>query len=92
MNAITSELAHSRRQFFTFIGKWALIGSFTALMIAGMFLLADLGGVLSLMLRSSSPVMWIAFFCFDLWVTVTGLTLAIAFWGLGDWRDPPADR
>lgn len=91
MNAIASDLAHSRRQFFGFIVKWGLIGSATALMIAAMFLLADLGGVLSLMLRSASPMLWIAFFCFDIWVTVTGLTLAIAFWGLGDWSDPPRD-
>lgn len=90
MNAITSELAHSRRQFFGFIVKWMMIGSVAGLTIAGMFLIADLGGVLSLMLRSASPALWIAFFCFDIWVTVTGLTLAIAFWGLGEWRDPPS--
>lgn len=90
MNAVTNELAHSRRQFFGFVIKWALIGSATALFIAAGFLLADLGGILSLMLRAQSPVLWIAFFCFDIWVTVTGLTIAIAFWNLGDWKDPEA--
>ncbi len=90
MNAITTELADSRRQFFGFIIKWGLIGSAASMLLAALFLASDLGGILSLMLRAQSPVLWIAFFCFDIWVTVTGITIAIAFWGLGDWKDPQA--
>lgn len=90
MNASINDLLHSRRQFFGFIVKWGLIGTTISLFVSGGFLLADLGGILSLMLRSSSPALWIGFFCFDIWVTVTGVTLAVAFWGLGDWSDPSA--
>ena len=91
MSAAISDLLASRRQFFRFLAKRALMGTVLSFVVSGMFLAADIGGIASLMMRAHDSWLWIAFFCFDLWVTVTGITIAIGFWRLGDWSDPPSE-
>ena len=91
MNAILNDLTRSQRLFFTFLVRRGLLGTLISFFAAAAFLLADIGGIASLMMRASGSWLWIAFFCFDIWVTVTGITIAVGLWKLGDWRDPPAD-
>lgn len=89
MNAIPSDLSRSRKAFFGFLIRRGLMGTGISLGIAAVFLWSDVGGVYSLMARANQSYLWIAFFCFDIWVTVTGITIAIGIWGLGEWHDPP---
>jgi hypothetical protein len=88
-NTPSPELIASRRAFFGFLIKRAIMGTVISLCIAGIMLWSDLGGVLSLMMRAQQGWLWVLFFCFDIWVTVTGITIAVGIWGLGEWRDPP---
>ena len=89
MNAALPDLIRSRRAFFMFLIKRAILGSGISVIVVGLFLWADIGGVTSLMLRASDSWLWFLFFGFDFWVTVTGITIAIGLWNLGSWRDPP---
>ncbi len=89
MNAALPDLIRSRRAFFTFLVKRAALGTVLSAIFVAAFLWADIGGITSLMLRANNSWLWILFFAFDFWVTVTGITLAIGIWNLGDWRDPP---
>jgi len=89
MNAKRSDLARSQRAFFSFLIYRATLGTAISLSIAALMLWTDVGGISSLMDRASDSWMWVAFFCFDIWVTVTGITIAIGIWRLGEWRDPP---
>jgi hypothetical protein len=88
VNAIPTELSRSKRAFFTFLIRRALMGSAISLVVAALFLWSDVGGIYSLMDRANQSWLWIGFFVFDIWVTVTGITIAIGIWGLGSWRDP----
>tara|TARA_R110000787_G_scaffold285461_4_gene401208 strand:- start:33576 stop:33848 length:273 start_codon:yes stop_codon:yes gene_type:complete len=89
MNAALPDLIRSRRKFFSFLIKRAALGTVLSLIFVTGFLWADIGGITSLMLRANDSWLWIMFFGFDFWVTVTGITIAIGLWNLGDWRDPP---
>lgn len=84
-----AELSRSRRAFFTFLVKRALLGTMISLVLAGLFLWSDVGGITSLMMRANQSWLWVLFFCFDIWVTVTGITIAVGLWRLGETRDPP---
>lgn len=86
-----SDLVASRRKFFRFAAKRAVLGTAISAVVAVIFLYADVGGMTSIMMRSSDAWLWMAFFCFDIWVTTTGITIAIGFMRLGSWSDPPAD-
>lgn len=88
MNAIPSELSRSRRAFFGFLIRRGLMGTAISLGVAGLFLWSDMGGIYSLMSRANQSWLWIAFFTFDIWVTVTGITIAVGIWNLGSWGDP----
>ncbi len=89
MNAQTPELSRSQRAFFGFLLRRFLMGTVISLSVAGLFLLFDLGGIKSMMFRAEDTWHWVMVFCFDIWVTVTGITIAVGIWYLGDWRDPP---
>ena len=91
MNAALPDLVASRRKFFTFVAKRAAMGTAISAVVAALFLYSDVGGITSIMMRSTDAWLWMAFFCFDIWVTTTGITIAIGFMRLGDWRDPPAE-
>lgn len=91
MNAALPDLVASRRKFFRFAAKRAALGTAISIVVAIIFLYADVGGMTSIMMRSSDAWLWMAFFCFDIWVTTTGITIAIGFMRLGSWSDPPAD-
>lgn len=88
MNAALPDLIASRRKFFRFVAKRAALGTLISAVVASIFLYADAGGMTSIMMRSSDAWLWMAFFCFDIWVTTTAITIAIGFMRLGDWRDP----
>lgn len=90
MNAALHDLAASRRKFFSFVAKQAALGTAISAVVAAIFLYADVGGMTSIMIRSSDAWLWMAFFCFNIWVTTTGITISIGFMRLGDWRDPPS--
>lgn len=90
MNAALPDLAASRRKFFSFVAQRTALGTAISAVVAAVFLYTDVGGVTSIMIRSSDAWLWMAFFCFNIWVTTTGITIAIGFMRLGDWRDPPA--
>lgn len=92
MNAALPNLSASRRKFFAFAAKRAALGTAISVVVAAIFLYADVGGMTSIMMRSSDAWLWMAFFCFDIWVTTTAITIAIGFMRLGDWRDPPASN
>lgn len=92
MNAALPNLSDSRRKFFTFAAKRAVLGTAISAVVAIIFLYADMGGMTSMMLRSSEAWLWMSFFCFDIWVTTTAITIAIGFMRLGDWRDPPSEN
>lgn len=91
MNATLPDLIASRRKFFRFAARRAALGTAISVVVAAIFLYADIGGMTSIMMRSSDTWLWMAFFCFDIWVTTTAITIAIGFMRLGDWRDPPGD-
>lgn len=86
-----SDLVESRRRFFRFAAKRAAMGTAISVVVAFIFLYTDVAGMTSIMMRSSDAWLWMAFFCFDIWVTTTGITIAIGFMRLGSWSDPPAD-
>lgn len=86
MNPGFDELAQSRRQFFGFLAKRAAMGTALSFVVSGTFLATDIGDIRSIMMRSSETWLWLGIFCFDVWVTVTGITIAIGFWGLGRGR------
>lgn len=89
MNPRLAELKRSQRAFFGFIAKRAALGTVLSLAFAAGLLWSDVGGIKTLMSRAGEPWLWGAIFCFDIWVTVTGITIAIGIWNLGEWRDPP---
>ena len=91
MNAALPDLISSRRKFFRFAAKRFVLGTIISAIVAVIFLYSDVGGMTSMMQRSSDGWLWMAFFCFDIWVTTTGITIAIGFMRLGSWSDPPAD-
>jgi hypothetical protein len=87
-----SDLVESRRKFFRFAANRGALGTAISAVVAIIFLYSDVGGMTSIMMRSSDAWLWMAFFCFDIWVTTTGITIAIGFMRLGSWSDPPADE
>ena len=91
MNAALPNLAESRRKFFTFAAKRAILGTAISAVVAAAFIFSDVGGITSIMMRSTDAWLWMAFFCFDIWVTTTAITIAIGFMRLGDWSDPPSE-
>ncbi|WNK01489.1 hypothetical protein L2D14_08640 [Thalassospiraceae bacterium LMO-JJ14] len=89
MKTKSPDLVRSQRAFFSFLVYRAILGTAISLAIAALLLWLDVGGIASLIARAGQSWMWIGLFCFDIWVTVTGMTIAIGIWGLGEWRDPP---
>ncbi len=78
-----AELYESRRQFFTFIIKRGILGTLLSFCVSGGLLVTNVANLRDIMFRADITWLWMSIFVFDVWVTVTGMTLAISFWFLG---------
>jgi len=79
-----------------FLMTHLLYGSIGAGVFCSAVLYFDLGGIGSLILRSSEPLLWQVLLFFGNWVTFGGVAMAIAIMRLGEETDdqpgtPPED-
>ena len=56
-----SDLIASRRKFFRFAAKRFVMGTVISVVVAIIFLYADVGGMTSIMMRSSDAWLWMHF-------------------------------
>lgn len=92
MSADVSELKRGQRVFFAFLVRRFMWGTIFSMAVATALLYFDLGKLTSIMLRSPDRWLWLMILLTSIWVTVTGITIAIGLMYLGEWRDPPADE
>ncbi len=78
-----SELAESRRNFFRFVIKRGILGTCLSFCVSGGLIASNVANLRDILFRADDIWLWTMIFVFDVWVTVTGMTLAISFWFLG---------
>ena len=83
MNEPQSDLATSRRHFFRFVIKRGILGTCLSFCVSGTLIASNVANLRDILFRADDIWLWTMIFVFDVWVTVTGMTLAISFWFLG---------
>lgn len=92
MNADVTGHKSGQRIFFAFLARRFIWGTVFSMAVGTALLYLDLGKLTSIMMRSPDRWLWLLILLTSIWVTVTGITVAVGLMYLGDWRDPPADK